>query len=198
MNRRPDLELIARLIPKQTRVLDLGCGNGELMQLLAAKGCTGTGVEIDPEAINTALASGIDVIELDVNTQLSEFSAASYDVVVLAGTLQNLEKPMDVLAEIARIGRQLVVSMPNFVHWRNRLRLLGGRMPVSHSLPFQWYDTPNIHYTSLKDLEPCFAELGLHIETRVPLDAQGNAHRLGELAPNLYASSAVYVLSQPS
>ncbi len=194
---RPDLRLIGRLIPERSRVLDLGCGDGELLQLLAGKGCVGTGVEKEPAQIVSALRNGVNVIDLDLNTELDEFTDDSYDVVVLSRTLQNVRKPREVLQEISRIAPHGVVSMPNFVHWRNRLRLLAGHMPISKDLPFEWYDTPNLHYTSLLDLEPLFASLDLHVDRRIPLTSGGNAHPLGNFAANLFASSAVYLLHSP-
>lgn len=190
---RPDLALVSELIPANSRVLDLGCGDGALLSTLAEKGCHGTGVEIDADRFAAALRNGVSVIDLDLNNQLCEFADDSYDIAVLSGTLQNLESPVEVLRQISRIARQLVVSMPNFAYWRNRLRLLGGRMPVSKDLPFQWYNTPNIHYTSLADLEPLFARLGLTIEQCIPLDASGAPHKLRAMG-NLLASSAIYQL----
>ncbi len=194
MNGRPDLELIARMIPAGSRVLDLGCGDGELLRMLRSKDCSGTGVEIEHSEIVAALAAGVDVIELDLNTELGEFASDSYDVVVVSRTLQNVQKPAEVLRQISRIAVHSVVSMPNFAHWRNRLRLLRGRMPMSEDLPFEWYDTPNLHFTSLADLEPLFAGLGLRVDRRIALDARGGQHPVGNLAANLVASSAVYLL----
>ncbi|MDO5065656.1 MAG: methionine biosynthesis protein MetW [Propionibacteriaceae bacterium] len=191
---RTDLQLIADLIPAGSRVLDLGCGDGELLRLLAERGGGGTGVEIELEHFLAALRRGVDVIDLDINTQLDQFASDSYDVVVLSGTLQNLQRPAQVLREISRIARACVVSMPNFAHWRNRLRLLRGRMPVSRNLPYQWYDTPNLHYTSLKDLAPLFDGLGLDISRWIPLDEQGRPLRSSRLGANWLASSAIYLL----
>lgn len=194
---RPDLELIAQLIPQDSRVLDLGCGNGELLRMLIRKGCTGTGVEIEPAELVAALRSGVDVIDLDLNTQLGEFADDSYDVVILSRTLQNVQKPRDVLEQISRIAVHCVVSMPNFAHWSSRARLLAGHMPMSKDLPYPWYDTPNIHYTSLRDLEPLFRSLGLRIDRCIPLNQRGGAHPLGNMASNMFASSAVYLLHAP-
>ncbi len=191
---RPDLELIAQLIPQDSRVLDLGCGDGELLRMLVRKGCTGTGVEIEPSEFVAALRAGVDVIDLDLDSQLGEFADDSYDVVVLSRTLQNVQKPRDVLEQISRIAVHCVVSMPNFAHWSSRARLLRGRMPMSKDLPYPWYDTPNLHYTSLKDLEPLFRSLGLRIDRCIPLNERGEAHALGNLASNMVASSAVYLL----
>lgn len=191
---RPDLAMIASLIPEGSRVLDLGCGHGDLMAMLQQKGCTGTGVDVDPERVLACLRRGVDVIELDLDTQLGEFADDSYDFVVLSRTLQTVHRPRAVLTEMGRIALHSVVSMPNFAFWRNRLRLLRGRMPMSKDLPYEWYDTPNLHHTSLPDLEPLFAKLGMVVERRIPLDADGHPHRLGNLAANLVASSSLYLL----
>lgn len=194
MTARADLELIARLIPEKSRVLDLGCGDGGLLRMLMDKGCTGTGVEIDPRQVLSAIRSGVNVIELDLDSQLSEFTDDSYDVVVLSRTLQAVRRPKEVLREISRIAVHSVVSMPNFAHWRNRLRLLGGRMPMSKDLPFDWFDTPNLHFTTLADLEPLFAELDLTVDRRLILDDRGRTRLFGNLGANLFSSSAMYLL----
>ncbi|AQP47049.1 methionine biosynthesis protein MetW [Tessaracoccus aquimaris] len=191
---RADLAIIADLIPEGSRVLDLGCGNGDLLQLLTQKGCTGTGVDLDPGNVLECLRRGVNVIELDLDTQLGEFADDSYDFVVLSRTLQTVYKPRGVLAEMGRIALHSLVSMPNFAHWQNRLRLLRGRMPMSKDLPFDWYDTPNLHHSSIPDLEPLFASLDMVIDRRIPLDADGHRHRAGNLGSNLLASSALYVL----
>lgn len=194
---RSDLRLIAHLIPERSRVLDLGCGSGELLKLLEEKGCEGTGVEVEHDRIVEAMEAGVNVIDLDLNTQLGEFGDDSYDMVVLSRTLQNVYKPREVLRQISRIAVHSIVSMPNFVYWRNRLRMAGGRMPISKDLPFEWYDTPNLHYTSLADLEPLFDSLDLKVDRRIPLDPQGRRHPLGNLGANLFAGSAVYLLHAP-
>ncbi|MDO5677089.1 MAG: methionine biosynthesis protein MetW [Propionibacteriaceae bacterium] len=191
---RPDLAVIASLIPEGSRVLDLGCGNGDLMVMLRERGCTGTGVDMNPDRVLACLRRGVDVIELDLDTELGEFGDDSYDFVVLSRTLQTVHNPRAVLTEMRRIALHSVVSMPNFAHWRNRLRLLRGRMPMSKDLPYRWYDTPNLHYSSLPDLEPLFTQLGMKIDKRIPLDADGHPHRFGNVAANLVASSSLYLL----
>ncbi|GAA3858805.1 methionine biosynthesis protein MetW [Tessaracoccus defluvii] len=191
---RADLALIAELIPEGSRVLDLGCGDGDLLQLLQEKGCTGTGVDLNAGNVLACLRRGVDVIELDLDSELGEFSADSYDFVVLSRTLQTVHRPRNVLAEMGRIAVHSVISMPNFAYWRNRLRLLRGRMPMSKDLPFSWYDTPNLHHSSLRDLEPLFSSLDMAIDQRIPLDADGHRHRLGNGAANWAASSSLYLL----
>ncbi len=191
---RADLALIAELIPEGSRVLDLGCGDGDLLQLLQEKGCTGTGVDLNAGNVLACLRRGVDVIELDLDSELGEFSADSYDFVVLSRTLQTVHRPRNVLAEMGRIAVHSIISMPNFAYWRNRLRLLRGRMPMSKDLPFSWYDTPNLHHSSLRDLEPLFSSLDMAIDQRIPLDADGHRHRLGNGAANWAASSSLYLL----
>ena len=191
---RADLAVIADLIPAGSRVLDLGCGNGDLLRLLMEKGCTGTGVDLDPRNVIECLRGGVNVIELDLDTELGEFGDDSYDFVVLSRTLQTVHRPRGVLAEMGRIAVHSIVSMPNFAHWRNRLRLLGGRMPMSKDLPFDWYDTPNLHHSSIPDLEPLFSSIDMVIDRRIPLDADGHPLRTGRAGANLLASSAMYML----
>ena len=191
---RADLALIAELIPEGSRVRALGCADGDLLQLLQEKGCTGTGVDLNAGNVLACLRRGVDVIELDLDSELGEFSADSYDFVVLSRTLQTVHRPRNVLAEMGRIAVHSIISMPNFAYWRNRLRLLRGRMPMSKDLPFSWYDTPNLHHSSLRDLEPLFSSLDIAIDQRIPLDADGHRHRLGNGAANWAASSSLYLL----
>ena len=193
---RPDLDVVAGLVPPGSRVLDLGCGAGELLAHLEEEhGCTGTGVEIDEESVLAAIRRGVPVIELDVDTMLGEFADSSYDVVVLSRTLQALRRPADVLAEISRIGERCIVSVPNFGLWKHRASLaLTGRMPVSRELPHPWFRTPNIHLSTLADLEQLVDSLDMAVESRLLLDEQGRPlarQRWG----NLRAGAAVYVLA---
>ena len=151
MNLRPDLELLAGLIPAQSRVLDLGCSSGALLaHLMAAKNCRGTGVEIDPDAVLAAIAAGVPVIELDIDSELHDFADHSYDVVVLSRTIQTIHRPFEVLQEMGRIADRLIVSVPNFGYWRHRLRLLRGRMPMSREIPaMAWLFVPSGSGTAL-------------------------------------------------
>jgi methionine biosynthesis protein MetW len=195
MTLRPELALLAGLIPDGSRVLDLGCGSGTLLaHLIANASCRGTGVEIDPDAVLKAISRGVPVVELDVDTGLAHFADDSYDVVVLSRTIQTIRRPFQVLQHMARIGDQLIVSVPNFGLLRNRLRLLRGRMPMSRDLPYAWYDSPNLRFTTLVDLEDLFAAAGLRVERRIVLAPSGRPARSGQALANLFGAAAVYVL----
>jgi methionine biosynthesis protein MetW len=194
---RPDLQLVASLVPPGARVLDLGCGPGDLLEHLAARGCRGTGVEIDGSAFLASVARGVPVLSLDIDSDLDAFADDSYDVVVLSQTLQATRRPGHVLAHIARIAPRCVLSVPNFAYWRHRSDLaLRGRMPVSAELPYPWYRTPNIHLSTLPDTEALVAEVGLRVQRRVLLDEHHTPVRLPGLASNLRAARAVYALSR--
>lgn len=192
---RADLDLVAGFVPDGARVLDLGCGSGALMRSLTDnKGCTGTGVEIDGSLCMQATRIGVPVIQLDVDHGLDSFADKSYDVVVLSRTIQTILRPAHVLSDMARIADTCIVSVPNFGLWRNRLRLLRGHVPMSKDLPFRWYESPNLRFTTLADLERLFATIGLRIIERVVLNERGE--RLPNRSPlfNLVGSMGVYVL----
>ena len=197
MTLRPDLNLIAHLVPGSSRVLDLGCGDGALLQhLIADHDCSGTGVEIDPGKVLSAIIAGVPVVELDLDADLAMFTSDSYDVVVLSRTIQTLRHPEPVLQQMARIGSRLIVSVPNFGLLQHRLMLLRGHMPMSRELPYSWYDTPNLRFTTLVDLEDLFAKLSLVIDQRINLSLKGEPLGGRFRAANLRAGAAVYVLSQ--
>jgi methionine biosynthesis protein MetW len=191
---RPDLEIVADLVPPGSRVLDLGCGPGDLLEALARRGCRGTGVEIDSDAFLATVRRGVAVLALDIDTDLEAFATDSYDVVVLSQTLQTTKRPRTVLEQMGRIAPRAVLSVPNFAYWRHRSELvLSGRMPVSAELPYPWHQTPNIHLSTLPDTQALVADVGLAVDRRVLLDERHQPLR-GAFAANLRAARAVYVL----
>jgi methionine biosynthesis protein MetW len=195
---RPDLAVVAAMIPAGSRVLDLGCGDGDLLaELIGARRCRGQGVEVAPEAFHACIARGIPVVQADIDAGLPDFEDASFDVVVLSQTLQATRHPARVLREMMRVGRVGVVSFPNFGYWRVRAYLgARGRMPVSRGLPYAWHETPNIHLCTLRDFEDLAAAEGLRVADRRLLDADGGAAppRAGR-RPNLLAAGAAYLLT---
>jgi methionine biosynthesis protein MetW len=189
MSLRPDLELIAGWIAPGSEVLDLGCGDGTLLaHLRDAKRCRGYGVEIADDNVLAATRKRVNVIQADLESGLKMFGDDRFDTVVLSQTLQAMRHTEDILREMARVGRQGIVSFPNFGHWRHVLSLAAGRMPVTPQIPYQWYDTPNVHLCTLRDFEILAAKLGLRVTERVVL-ANGKPVRF---APSLRATLAVY------
>jgi len=184
-----ELELIAELVPEGARVLDLGCGNGELLaHLQQTKGCTGYGVEINDDNVLACARRGVNVVQLNLEDGLALFEDRSFDVVLQLQTLQHLKNTEKMLRETARVGRIGIVSFPNFAHWPNRLSVLQGRMPVTKTLPYEWYDTPNIRVGTHADFEVLARRNGLQI-----LDSFGfHGGRAVRHWPNLLASVAVF------
>ena len=180
MSERKDLELIADLVPTGSRVLDLGCGNGELLAWLQQhKGCTGYGIEIADANVHACVQRGVNVIQLNLEEGLSLFDDRSFDVVLQIDTLQHLRNTERMLKETARVGRIGIVAFPNFAHWPNRLHVLTGRMPVTRALPYQWYDTPNIRVGTFADFEVLARKCGLSVTDCFGLQA-GRTVRRGE------------------
>ena len=193
MSERRDLELIADLVPAGSRVLDLGCGSGELLaHLIRTRGCSGYGIELADANVQAALRHGIDVIQLNLEEGLALFDDRSFDVVLQLDTLQHLRNTEHMLRETARVGRIGIVSFPNFAHWPNRLRVMGGRMPVTKALPYEWYDTPNIRVGTFADFEVLARKCGLAVSDSFGL--QGG--RIVRRWPNLRASVAVFRVEQ--
>ena len=161
---RYEFELIASWVPERARVLDLGCGDGVLLAgLNATHGVSGYGVEIDDAGVAASVRNGINVIQMDMETGLSTFGDNDFDVVILSQTLQAMHNVELIMREMLRVGREGIVTFPNFGYWRHRLDILRGHMPVSRTLPYQWYDTPNIHLCTVKDFEDLCAKLGAEI-----------------------------------
>lgn len=186
------MESIARLVPHGSRVLDLGCGDGQLLSYLRDhKQCTGYGVEIDDSKVHACLARGIDVLQLNLEEGLAIFEDHSFDMVLQIDTLQHLRNAEVMLRETARVGSSAVVAFPNFAHWPNRLSVLQGRMPVTKRLPYQWYDTPNIRVGTYADFEILAQRMGLDVIDSFGLQ-QGQEVRW---LPNWRASTAVFKIA---
>jgi methionine biosynthesis protein MetW len=162
---RPDLAIIADAVPTTSRVLDVGCGDGELMVALRNKGVDARGLEIDPANVTAAIARGQSVVQGDANQDLADYPDDAFDYAILSQTLQTTERPDRVVDELLRIAPRAFVSFPNFAHWRVRLALLwGGRMPVTRSIPVAWYETPNIHHVTVSDFRDLVRAKGIEVE----------------------------------
>ena len=186
---RYDFELIASWIPERSRVLDLGCGDGVLLAGLGAtRGAVGYGVEIDDANVLASVKNGVSVIQDDLERGLSAFRDGAFDFVILSQTLQAMRNVEGVLTEMLRVGREGIVTFPNFGYWRHRLDILRGRMPVSRTLPHNWYDTPNIHLCTVKDFEDLCVKVGAEIlDERVLHEG-----RQVTVLPNLRGSLGVF------
>ncbi len=189
MSDRSDLQVIASLVPEGSRVLDLGCGDGELLaHLMQQRGCSGYGIEWDDHNVRRCVERNVNVIQYNLDEGLALFDDASFDVVLQLDTLQHLRNTEHMLKETARVGRLGIVSFPNFAHWPNRLSVARGRMPVTKTLPYQWYDTPNIRVGTFADFETLAQRQGLKI-----LDSFGlQGGRPVRHWPNARASVAVF------
>ena len=195
-NRRRDLEIIASLVTPGMRVLDLGCGDGIfLRQLKQETNVSVLGVEIDQDSIVRCIGNGVPVIQGDLNDDLDYLPDHSFDLVVLSHTLQETRRPDKLLKDIVRIGKKAAVSVINFGHWRCRLQVaFKGKMPRSSHMPFQWYDTPNIHFCTLKDFRTLCQDLGIRIVAEYPVS--GRYPRMTKRKPNLFAIGCVFVLEE--
>ncbi|MDA4135408.1 MAG: methionine biosynthesis protein MetW [Thaumarchaeota archaeon] len=185
-------EVIVEWVEKGSSVLDLGCGSGDLLaELVKEKGVRAQGIEIDEKAIYECVAKGLSVVQQDIETGLSEYLDKSFDYVVLAGSLQQVKKPDEVLKAALRVGKRTIVSFPNFGHYKVRLQILfGGKVPVTPSLPFEWYDTPNLHFLSVSNFIEYCKKRGVHIER----SAFFGRTRL-KILPNLRAETSLFMLS---
>ncbi len=188
---RADFDLIAKWIKPGVKVLDLGCGDGTLLtQLKKTHQIRGYGVEKDDSSWLKALENGVDVIQNNLEEGLSGFEAQSFDVVILSQTLQAVLHTEAIVHEMLRVGREAIVTFPNFGYWRHRIQLIAGQMPVSKSLPYHWYDTPNVHLCTIKDFDEFCANHRIRVIQRLVMNAKREIH----LLPNLRGSLAMYRL----
>lgn len=192
---RPDLAVIAANVAPGTRVLDVGCGEGELMAALRAeRQVDARGLELDPGNVAACVARGLSVIQGDADTDLADYPDQAFDYAILSQTLQTTMRPDRVLEQLLRIGRRAFVSFPNFAHWRVRLSLLwGGRMPVTRLLPVAWYETPNIHHVTIDDFRALLVERGIQVEQAWFLNGD---RATSAAAANFRAEHAVFLLSR--
>ncbi|OGV54006.1 MAG: methionine biosynthesis protein MetW [Lentisphaerae bacterium GWF2_52_8] len=196
LSRRPDLLLIADIIPSSVKMLDLGCGNGALLKLLRAeKSVQGIGVALEQSKILECAANGVPVIHGDLNEGLRDFSDISFDYIVLSQTIQAVKRPDHLLSEMVRVGSQVVISFINIGYWEARFQLaFGGRMPVTKTLPDQWFNTENIHLATIRDFRELCARREIRILRELPVAPASNF--LAKLHPNLFASTCVFVITR--
>ena len=186
---RPDFEAIAAWVRPDSSVLDLGCGDGTLLEYLRrTRSIRGYGIEIADENILACVRNGVNVIQSDLERGLAGFDAGSFDYVILSQTLQAMRRTEDIVLEMLRVGREGIVSFPNFGRWDQRLQVLAGRMPVSEALPYEWYNTPNVHLCTIADFESFCAAQSVRVLERIVMD---NGRRV-TLLPNLFGSLAVF------
>jgi methionine biosynthesis protein MetW len=197
-NKRIDLELIASLIDKKMRVLDVGCGNGELLQSLKTKNdVIGQGLELKQERVNQCVAKGLSAIQGDADKDLSLYPDQSFDCVILSQTIQATSDPKLILKELIRIGKKAIVSIPNFGFWKVRLSLgINGRMPRTKKLIYNWYDTPNIHLCTILDFINLCNELNIQIEKTITLSSDNNKsyNGLPNKLSNLFSEEAIFLI----
>jgi len=196
---RGDHLLVAEMVAPGSRVLDVGCGDGDLLQLLERRGVDGRGIELSREGVNRCVAKGLAVVQGDADTDLDAYPDDAFDYVILSQTLQATRQPKVVLENLLRIGHRAIVSFPNFGYWKMRLQLLiGGHMPRTDNLPATWYETPNIHFCTIKDFVQLCDEINVKMERAVALDLYGRPLRLN--APwwfwNLFGEQGVFLLSR--
>ncbi|BBB24837.1 methionine biosynthesis protein MetW [Amphritea japonica] len=195
---RADLDIIQDWVAPNSKVLDLGCGDGELLSYLQQeKNITGYGVEFDHDNITTCIEKGINVVEKNIDEGLASIQDSSFDTVIMTQALQVMYHPDQIVDEMLRIGKECIVTFPNFGHWRARGYLaFRGRMPVSKFLPYTWYNTPNIHFCTFKDFEQLCVERNIHILERTVVDNEHKHHWSIRLWPNMLGEVAIYRITR--
>tara|TARA_B100001059_G_scaffold12459_1_gene9997 strand:+ start:1385 stop:1972 length:588 start_codon:yes stop_codon:yes gene_type:complete len=192
------LEVIRNWVKKDSDILDLGCGKGEILKYLSEKLNTSSlGIEIDQSNINNCIQSGLNVVQQNIDEGLDNFKDESFDTVIMSQTIQVLKEPKKALLEVTRIGRESIVTIPNFGHWSTRINLLlSGKMPVTSSLPDEWHNTPNIHLCTISDFELLCEDCGINIIEKRFFSNAGNENFLTAFLPNIFASTAMYKISK--
>ncbi|HTR00123.1 MAG TPA: methionine biosynthesis protein MetW [Candidatus Acidoferrum sp.] len=195
---RADLEIIQDWIAPGSRVLDLGCGDGSfLAHLKATRNVSELGMEIDADNILRCLRAGVNVIEQNMDKGLKNFETGSFDTVLLAHTLQALHRPDEIVDEMLRVGKNCILTFPNFAYWRHRLSLLtGGRMPKSPQLPYEWYDTPNLHHCTISDFDELCRTRNIKVLHRTVVDDNHHSTALMRMAPNFFGINAIYHIAR--
>ena len=195
-NLRGDLRLIAQMVRSGSRVLDVGCGDGVLLDWLGHnKQVDGRGIELSMAGVSAAVSHGLSVVQGDADTDLAYYPDNAFDYVILSQTLQATRDPALVLANMLRIGKHAIISFPNFGHWRIRWSLgVGGRMPVTDTLSYQWYETPNIHFCTILDFRILCQDMGIKVQQSVALNRQGNV--IPNICPNILAAQGLFLLSR--
>jgi methionine biosynthesis protein MetW len=193
---RVDLQIIADMVEARTRALDVGCGDGALLDYLVQfKQVDARGMELSQTGVNACVANGLSVIQGDADTDLRDYPDDAFDYVILGQTLQATREPAEVLRQMLRVGKRAIVSLPNFAHWAVRFRLVfGGRMPETPTLPYKWYDTPNIHLCSIDDFRALCSDMGVVIERAIVLNSKSRPIKMPPPLSNLFGEQAVFLL----
>jgi homoserine O-acetyltransferase len=193
---RIDYQLIEAIIEPQSTVLDVGCGDGQLLaNLIVDKNIKAEGIELEQSMIQKCVEKGLPVVQQDIDLGLTNYADKSFDYIILSQTVQTVKNPKKVFTELLRVGKKVIVSFPNFAHWRCRLQLMfKGKAPISKQLPFDWYDSPNIHFMSIKDFDQFCEQIGAKVEKKIPMKKTRQSSV--KLVPNFFAEQVIYITSK--